>query len=558
MHSSNSLLEDKFEQLCHIRVISCPSQNNKVILDAHLVSQQINMNTKDNAIDELKPKDLAKYKQSEPCQTETKDYVIKTNTNTVLEPNRDEKVHELNIQNTPAKELFCTGINLFKLINIEHKKESNQIVKTNANIPEKVELFERINNSINASISSQNKFPHVSKFLIKNNKVITEADLISPKIIEEQINMKIKDNTFDKMVEENHTSRFGSSDLVYSGKAFLTEDSNILDNHLGNTLSDPSGVCNEDGRPIITQFEPSNRMITTDKLNLKDIQNKATLKEKFQHDRFPVKNKDGMEFSFKTKKDMKIDYMSFKPKHLKISNNKENTPSVNNCINEINCIHPVKTNTKTKHSKSRSMCENIDYLSTSRIDNVTNNNNKLMFYQNKNLDKCQIDKKKGMIQINNKLSFKNGDIYQGDTEDKLPNGFGVMKYINGDYYKGNFKSNKKHGYGTYFFKNGNIYEGSYLNNQRNGEGIFKCKTGRYLGDWVDDLKNGKGIFIFINGDEYEGEFKNDLRSGYGVLTNKDGDIFEGQWLNDRKNGHGKATFNKGTVYKGEWVNGIII
>lgn len=76
-------------------------------------------------------------------------------------------------------------------------------------------------------------------------------------------------------------------------------------------------------------------------------------------------------------------------------------------------------------------------------------------------------------------------------------------------YDGDTKDGKPDGYGRAYYKDGRIYEGQWKDGQYDGEG---CQFYGNLNLW------------------YEGGFKNGRREGYGKSFYEDGNpAFEGQW-----------------------------
>ena len=57
------------------------------------------------------------------------------------------------------------------------------------------------------------------------------------------------------------------------------------------------------------------------------------------------------------------------------------------------------------------------------------------------------------------MYFKSGNIYEGNWENDIQNGKGIMYYKNGDIYNGFFKNGEINGNGIYKWKNGEIFEG---------------------------------------------------------------------------------------------------
>ena len=92
-----------------------------------------------------------------------------------------------------------------------------------------------------------------------------------------------------------------------------------------------------------------------------------------------------------------------------------------------------------------------------------------------------------------------GARYQGDYQDGLPHGRGVMTWPNGDRYDGDFVEGKRMGKGVYVWGPESEWAGH-----------------RYEGDFVAGQRTGQGVYTWPNGDRYEGDFKEGQRSGRGV------------------------------------------
>jgi hypothetical protein len=71
-----------------------------------------------------------------------------------------------------------------------------------------------------------------------------------------------------------------------------------------------------------------------------------------------------------------------------------------------------------------------------------------------------------------KMSFSDGDVYEGDFKNDLKEGKGKMSYSNGSVYDGEFKNNMIDGYGKMSYSDISL-EGNWMNGKRNGEFILK-------------------------------------------------------------------------------------
>eukprot|EP01084_Bolivina_argentea_P283306 485148_1 len=151
------------------------------------------------------------------------------------------------------------------------------------------------------------------------------------------------------------------------------------------------------------------------------------------------------------------------------------------------------------------------------------------------------DKKDG----NGKLVYHNGRIVEGEWKNDAANGFVKTIHTNGEVFEGQVINGSANGQGKYFYKqSGNVYDGTLKNDKINGYGDI-CKRrilrgakmtygkgGYYQGQWVNEKAQGQGQCLFPNGDFYEGEWKNNKRDGYGTYKYSNGTLKKGQWRND--------------------------
>jgi len=100
-----------------------------------------------------------------------------------------------------------------------------------------------------------------------------------------------------------------------------------------------------------------------------------------------------------------------------------------------------------------------------------------------------------------------------------------ISYYEGDIFEGSLRLGKYVGFGKYIWKNGGLYEGNF-------------RRGKLV---------GKGKYSEANGDVYEGEFKDNKYSGQGKYTWSDGSSFDGKFKNGRMLS-GRYTDKDGNVY----------
>ena len=111
---------------------------------------------------------------------------------------------------------------------------------------------------------------------------------------------------------------------------------------------------------------------------------------------------------------------------------------------------------------------------------------------------------------NGKLSFDN-NFYEGEFKDDKKNGKGIFKIYNKNssktyiIYDGIFINDILIGYCKITYKNGDIYEGNIENYKKEGFGIYICyKTkNKYEGNWKNDLKDGNILITNENNETFK-------------------------------------------------------
>jgi hypothetical protein len=187
---------------------------------------------------------------------------------------------------------------------------------------------------------------------------------------------------------------------------------------------------------------------------------------------------------------------------------------------------------------------------------------------------------KGSI-IFGRIFFPNGNLYEGEMKNSVPDGVGKIFFSNGESYTGQFRMGEITGKGNFIFADKTTYKGGVKNGVFHGEGKIKWSNGtEYHGNFIDSTLNGKGkifniqgeeyegffdknefhgegIYSFSNGDIYEGNFEYGIKKGKGKYKRNDNIIFEGNWNDDLPNGNGTIYYKEHTL-KGFWRNGNII
>ena len=89
--------------------------------------------------------------------------------------------------------------------------------------------------------------------------------------------------------------------------------------------------------------------------------------------------------------------------------------------------------------------------------------------------------------IANASGIQNGWISADGTRGRIADG-NKITYSNGDVYEGTFKNDMRNGQGTYTFANGERYVGSFRDNQLSGEGTYTWPSGK---TYTGRFENGK-------------------------------------------------------------------
>ncbi len=173
-----------------------------------------------------------------------------------------------------------------------------------------------------------------------------------------------------------------------------------------------------------------------------------------------------------------------------------------------------------------------------------------------------------------KVEFKEG-IYQGEVENGMANGYGLIKFFNGDIYIGEMKNNHMTGIGAKSTAS-YITLGNFESGKRQGHcctvekrkiitgiygyyGIFIPEY--YIGNYSNDVKSGYGTYLYRNDDAYDGNFQNNLPNGKGAYSHHsnapdgDGYFAEGNFINGKLVGtytqYAWTKFSYGDIFHGK-------
>ena len=149
-------------------------------------------------------------------------------------------------------------------------------------------------------------------------------------------------------------------------------------------------------------------------------------------------------------------------------------------------------------------------------------------------------------------NFKDGELYSGDCEIYLRNGEDLMPH-----FKGNLKKGKAFGVAKYY-QNGLLsFEGGVYNGYKNGIGVeYQNDTILYEGYFKRDLYHGTGK-LYQNGVlVYDGEWHKGKRDGYGVQYDNGLIVYKGEWEDDVYDGKG-VLYKDGKCIEGKWEEGML-
>ena len=153
--------------------------------------------------------------------------------------------------------------------------------------------------------------------------------------------------------------------------------------------------------------------------------------------------------------------------------------------------------------------------------------------------------------------LNNGNTFVGDFKGNV-SCYGKITFKNGDVYEGEVKGFKRHGKGVNMYVDGSVYDGMFVEDEREGEG--KLVKGKYCyeGMWKGDVKEGNGFELMENGEKYCGEYKKGMKEGNGVFIFTNGDSYKGEWKGGLMDGKGIIVTNEGKEIKGVFVKGKVV
>lgn len=158
-----------------------------------------------------------------------------------------------------------------------------------------------------------------------------------------------------------------------------------------------------------------------------------------------------------------------------------------------------------------------------------------------------------------KITFKNGNRYEGEVCDRLPHGKGTFYWADGTIYEGDFEEGSPTGRGRMQLPDFTEYTGMFCKGFFHGNGVYNIRATSmvYSGHWKYGKKHGFGWLLYDSDVWYEGEFQDDLRDGNGFFHFKDRSCYQGQYLKNKREGRGAMRWSNNDIYIGHWSDGII-
>lgn len=154
------------------------------------------------------------------------------------------------------------------------------------------------------------------------------------------------------------------------------------------------------------------------------------------------------------------------------------------------------------------------------------------------------------LQLPADVRLPDGAVYDGDIEDNLFHGDGVLTWPDGRTYAGEFQHGLMTGQGRLEDRDGCVMEGAFVDGVLHGEGSYLCDEARYHGTF----QNGelvKGTVEYLDDNSYQGEFQLFQPHGQGRWSTASGEVYEGQFV-DGYLQKGSYHDQDGLVYRGEF------
>lgn len=134
---------------------------------------------------------------------------------------------------------------------------------------------------------------------------------------------------------------------------------------------------------------------------------------------------------------------------------------------------------------------------------------------------------------------------------------GKITYPNGDIYEGEILFGMKHGFGKLIETIGLNYIGDFMFDKKEGKGQIEnvnCKC-QFFGKFEKNKKQGFGRHVSCRGEVVDGEYEND-KLNFGTIYYSNGDKYFGEIYGLSPHGKGELFLReKNVLEKGTWIHG---
>lgn len=153
--------------------------------------------------------------------------------------------------------------------------------------------------------------------------------------------------------------------------------------------------------------------------------------------------------------------------------------------------------------------------------------------------------------------FANGDYYNGELKNYLPEGQGSMEYDNGDKYVGQWFGGLRHGQGRMVFEDQTDVAGQWEEDQFKADWSTLGFQGdrNAVADCNSGCTDGRGKYAYPNGTTFYGAVQGGFPAGNGTVIYPDGNVYHGGFVNHRPEGLGIMYYADGEIHGGLWRHG---
>jgi hypothetical protein len=107
------------------------------------------------------------------------------------------------------------------------------------------------------------------------------------------------------------------------------------------------------------------------------------------------------------------------------------------------------------------------------------------------------------------------DIYEDYWEDDLKSGTGSLKRKDGSTWTGTWRNDELSTNEQILMSNGDLYEGELIDKVPNGQGTmtYAATGAKYQGEWLKGKRQGSGTLEYPSGMCYRGQWRYDRQEG---------------------------------------------